>query len=39
MSSKPGGYSPAIGADRKSEKAAGIRRLFLYFERLKGWRG
>jgi hypothetical protein len=39
MSSKPAGYSPAIGTGRKIEKAAGIRRLFWYSERSKGWRG
>jgi hypothetical protein len=33
MSSKPPGYSPVIGKDRKSEKAAGIQRLFFNFRR------
>jgi len=28
MSSKPAGYSPAIGTAGKSEKAAGFQRLF-----------
>jgi hypothetical protein len=30
MSSKPGAVSPAIGLERKIEKAAGIRRLLLH---------
>src|SRR5436309_7715257 len=35
MSSKPAGYSPAIGNAGKSEKAAGSRRLFHWcFDRL-----
>jgi hypothetical protein len=33
MSSKPAGYSQAVGGEHGSRKAAGIRRLFLTFNR------
>ena len=35
MSSKPGGYSQAIGGQRGCRKAAGIRRLFTNFDRIE----
>jgi hypothetical protein len=35
MSSKAAGYSPAMSAGRKSEKAAGIRRLLAHLDRLR----
>jgi hypothetical protein len=38
MSSKPAGYSPAIGTGSKNEKAAGIQRLFLSFRSIEDWR-